>query len=104
MIPLGHSLLISAALFVIGLGIVAVRRELLFVLMGLEVMFNAAGLAAIASGQRWHAADGQVLTIFLITATASELVVALVLIFLAYRQSGAVRVEDITRLRDGNKS
>jgi len=104
MIPVSHSLIISAALFVIGISIVAVRRELLFVLMGLEVMFNAAGLAAIAAGQRWGNADGQVLTIFLITATASELVVALILIFLAYRQTRAVRVEDITRLHDRGAS
>jgi len=104
MIPVSHSLIISAALFVIGISIVAVRRELLFMLMGLEVMFNAAGLAAIAAGQRWGGADGQVLTIFLITATASELVVALILIFLAYRQTRAVRVEDITRLHDRGAS
>lgn len=100
MIPVSHSLLVSAILFVIGLGIVAVRRELLFVLMGLELMFNAAALTAVAAGQRWGGADGQVLTIFLITATASELVVALILVYLAYRQTGAVRVEDITHLRD----
>jgi NADH-quinone oxidoreductase subunit K len=100
MIPLAHSLLIGAMLFALGLSIVLVRRELLFILMGLEFMFNAAALTVVAAGQQWGSADGQVLAIFIIAATASELVIALILVYLGYRQNRIVRVEELATLRD----
>lgn len=100
MIPLTHSLVIAALLFTLGLAVVLLRRELLFVLMGLEVMFNGAALTAVAAGQRWGNADGQVLTLLLMAVTAAELVVALILVWLAFQLFRAVRVEDLARLRD----
>lgn len=103
MIPLNHSLAIAALLFVLGLAVVLLRRELLFILMGLEVMFNAAALTAIAAGQHWGNADGQVLTIILMAVTAAEIVVALILIWLAFDRYKAVRVEALTQLRDNTQ-
>ena len=100
MIPLTHSLIIAALLFTLGLAVVLLRRELLFVLMGLEVMFNGVALTAVAAGQHWGSADGQVLTILLMAVTAAELVVALILVWLAFQHFRAVRVEDLARLRD----
>lgn len=70
MIPLTHSLVIAALLFTLGLAVVLLRRELLFVLIGLEVMFNGVALTAVAAGQHWGNADGQVLTIFLMAVSA----------------------------------
>jgi NADH-quinone oxidoreductase subunit K len=99
-IPLTHSLVIAALLFTLGLAVVLLRRELLFVLMGLEVMFNGVALTAVAAGQHWGNADGQVLTILLMAVTAAELVVALILVWLAFQHFRAVRVEDLARLRD----
>ncbi|GJL72311.1 MAG: hypothetical protein NMNS01_15100 [Nitrosomonas sp.] len=100
MIPLSHSLIIAALLFTLGLAVVLLRRELLFILMGLEVMFNGAALTAIAAGQYWDNADGQVLTIFLMTVTAAELVVALILVWLAFDRFKVVRAEALTQLKD----
>lgn len=103
MIPLTHSLIIAALLFTLGLAIVLLRRELLFILMGLEVMFNGVALTAVAAGQHWGNVDGQVLTILLIAVTAAELVVALMLVWLAFQHFKAVRVEDFTQLREDSQ-
>lgn len=100
MIPLTHSLIIAAMLFTLGLLIILLRRELLFILMGLEVMFNGAALTAIAAGQYWNNADGQVLTIFLMVVTAAELAVALILVWLAYEHFKVTQVDMLTQLKD----
>lgn len=100
MIPLSHSLAIAALLFTLGLVIMLLRRDLLFILMGLEVMFNGIALTAIAAGQYWGNAEGQVLTIFLMAVTAAELVVALILVWLAFDHFKAAQVETLARLRD----
>lgn len=100
MIPLSHSLAIAALLFVLGLAVVLLRRELLFILIGLEVMLNGVALTAIAAGQYWGNADAQVLVIMLMTVTAAEVVVTLILIWLAFDHYKAVRVETLTQLRE----
>ncbi|APZ44277.1 NADH-quinone oxidoreductase subunit NuoK [Acidihalobacter ferrooxydans] len=94
------TLLAGGALFVIGLAMVLLRSELLFVLMGIEVMFNGAGLTAAAAGQYWHDPVGQVLVLFLMTITGAELAVALVLVYLAYRRLHATDLADVSMLRD----
>jgi NADH-quinone oxidoreductase subunit K len=94
------TLMIGALLFVIGLSMVLLRREILFVLMGIEVMFNGAGLTAAAAGQYWQDSVGQILVLFLMTITGAELAVALVLVYLAFRRLDVTRLEDIHALRD----
>ena len=66
-VPLDHILLLAAALFVLGLAGVLVRRNLVFMLMSIEVMLNAAGLAFIAAGARWGEADGQIMFLLVLT-------------------------------------
>lgn len=94
------TLLAGAALFTIGLAMVLLRRELLFVLIGIEVMFNGVGLTAAAAGQHWHDAVGQVLVLFLMTITGAELAVALVLLYLAYRRLHVTELDELSELRD----
>ncbi|SEN60509.1 NADH-quinone oxidoreductase subunit NuoK [Nitrosomonas marina] len=100
MIPLSHSLIIAALLFTLGLLIIMLRRELLFILMGLEVMFNGAALTAIAAGQYWTNADGQVLTIFLTVVTAAELAIALILVWLVFERLNTTRADNLKLLKD----
>lgn len=95
-----HTLVTGGLLFLIGLAMVLLRRELLFVLMGIEVMFNGAGLTAASAGQYWQDAVGQVLVLFLMTVTGAELAVALVLVYLAFRQLKVTQLEDLHSLRD----
>ncbi len=94
------TLMMGALLFLIGLAMLLLRREVLFVLMGIEVMFNGAGLTAAAAGQYWHDAMGQILVLFMMTITGAELAVALVLVYLAFRQLKVDQLEDIHSLRD----
>ena len=71
---------IASILFVIGLLGVMVRRTLLFMLISVEIMLNAAALAFIAAGARWHAADGQVMFLMIIAYAAAEAAVGLAIV------------------------
>ena len=70
-------LLLSAVLFVLGLIGVMVRRNLIMILMSLEVMLNATGLAFIVAGSRWGQADGQIMFLLILTLAAAEVGVGL---------------------------
>ena len=85
-VPLDHGLLLAAILFALGLVGVLARRNLLFMLMSLEVMLNAAGVAFIVAGARWLAPDGQVMFILVLTLAAAEVSVGLALILLMHRR------------------
>ncbi len=76
MIPLQHGLILAAILFVLGLTGLLIRRNLLFMLISLEVMINAAALAFVVAGSYWGQADGQVMYILAITLAAARPVLA----------------------------
>ena len=79
-----HALFLAAVLFVLGLLGLLLRRNLIFILMSVEIMVNAAGLAFIAAGARWTQPDGQVMFIFILTLAAAEVSVALALVLQLY--------------------
>jgi NADH-quinone oxidoreductase subunit K len=86
-IPPSYPLLLAIVLFALGLIGVLVRRNLVFMLMSIEIMLNAAGLAFIVAGMRWGQADGQIMFIFVLTLAAAEVSVGLALILqLSYRR------------------
>ncbi len=72
MIPLQHGLILAAILFVLGLTGLVIRRNLLFMLIGLEIMINAAALAFVVAGSYWGQTDGQVMYILAISLAAAE--------------------------------
>jgi len=79
-----HGLILAAALFVLGLIGVLVRRNIVFMLMSVEIMLNAVGLAFIVAGARWGQVDGQVMFIFILTMAAAEVSVGLALVLQMY--------------------
>ena len=79
-----HALVLAGILFALGLVGLLVRRNLVFILMSLEIMVNAAGLAFIAAGARWSQPDGQVMFIFILTLAAAEVSIALALLLQLY--------------------
>jgi len=85
-VPLEHGLLLAAGLFVIGLAGVLARRNLIFMLMSVEIMLNAAGLAFVVAGARWGAPDGQVVFILVLAMAAAEVSVGLALALRYYRR------------------
>lgn len=97
--PLDQGLLLAAILFALGLVGVLVRRNLLFMLMSLEVMLNAAGIAFVVAGARWAAPDGQIMFILVLTFAATEVSVGLALILLMHRRLPTLDADAGDRLR-----
>jgi NADH-quinone oxidoreductase subunit K len=75
------------------------RRNLLFILMSLEVMVNSAGLAFVVAGSRWGQADGQVMFIFILSMAAAEVSVGLALLLQLYRRYRTLDVDAISQMR-----
>lgn len=79
-------MLLAAILFALGLIGLMVRRNLIFILMSIEVMLNAAGLAFVVAGSRWAQPDGQVMFIFILATAAAEVSVGLALLLQLYHR------------------
>ena len=78
-IPMGHALVLAGVLFALGLAGLLMRRNLIFILMSIEIMLNAAGVAFVAAGSRWGQPDGQIMFLFILAMAASEVAVGLAL-------------------------
>jgi NADH-quinone oxidoreductase subunit K len=98
-IPLEHGLILAAILFSLGLAGVLVRRNLISVLMSLEIMLNAAGLAFIVAGSRWDKPDGQVMFLLVLTLAAAEVGVALGLVMQIYRRYKTLDADALSGMR-----
>ncbi|HTQ70106.1 MAG TPA: NADH-quinone oxidoreductase subunit NuoK [Acidocella sp.] len=98
-VPLDQGLLLAAILFALGLAGVLVRRNLLFMLMSLEVMLNAAGVAFIVAGARWAAPDGQIMFILVLSFAATEVSVGLALILLMHLRLPTLDADSGDQLR-----
>ncbi|WP_187261378.1 NADH-quinone oxidoreductase subunit NuoK [Pontibacter beigongshangensis] len=83
-IPMEAGLLLAGILFVIGMVSVMIRRNVIFMLISVEIMLNAAGLAFIVAGSHWAQPDGQIMFIFILTMAAAEVSVGLALILQLY--------------------
>lgn len=98
-IRLEHYLVVSMLLFALGLMGVIVRRNLLVIYMGLELMLNAANLALVAFSRFTNNLHGQVFVFFVITVAAAEVAVGLALIVALYRKRQSAHVEDLTTMK-----
>jgi NADH-quinone oxidoreductase subunit K len=98
-VGLHHYLVVSALLFCLGLLGVIVRRNLLVIYMGLELMLNAANLALVAFSRFNNNLNGQVMVFFVITVAAAEVAVGLALIVALYRKRQTAHVEDLASLK-----
>lgn len=85
-VPVEAGLLLAGILFVLGLISVLIRRNIIFMLISVEIMLNAAGLAFIVAGSKWAQPDGQIMFIFILTMAAAEVSVGLALILQIYHQ------------------
>jgi NADH-quinone oxidoreductase subunit K len=98
-IPLEHGLFFATALFVLGLTGVLVRRNILFMLMSIEVMMNAAALAFVLAGSRWGQADGQIMYILILTLAAGEVAIGLAIVLRLYRRFHALDIDAASEMR-----
>jgi NADH-quinone oxidoreductase subunit K len=98
-IPMEHGLILASILFVLGLIGVLVRRNLVFMLMSVEIMLNAVGLAFVVAGSRWGQVDGQVMFIFILTMAAAEVSVGLALVLQLYHSFKTLDTDVISRMK-----
>jgi NADH-quinone oxidoreductase subunit K len=98
-IPIEHGLLLAGILFGLGLTGVLVRRNIIFILLSIEIMLNAAGLVFIVAGYRWGQPDGQVMFLFILTMAAAEVSVGLALVLQLHRQFKTLDVDEASQMR-----
>jgi len=98
---LGHYLVLGAALFLIGVFGALTRRNVIGILMSIELMFNAANINLAAFNHYLHpgGVTGTTLALFVITVAAAEVVVGLALVLAIYRNAPTVYVEDFDLLK-----
>jgi len=101
MVTLNDYLLVSGLFFALGFAGVLMRRNLIVMFMGLEMMLNAANLSLVAFSRFGHsgATAGHMLVFFIITVAAAEVAVGLAIIVALYRAKQTTHVEDIAKLR-----
>ena len=98
-VPYGHVLVLAGILFFMGAGCAMARRNLIMILIGVEIMLNAAGIVFIGASLRWGALAGQSFVLFIMAVAASEVAVGLALIIYLRRRTGTVNADDYTMLK-----
>ena len=98
-IPFTHMLFLAILLFVMGAACAMTRKNLFMILIGVEVMLNAAGIAFVAAAMRWQDMNGQVMALFVMTAAAAEIAVALALIVCIQRRTGSTNADRFNLLK-----
>ena len=96
---LTHYLVLSAVLFAIGTAGLFLRRNLITVLLSIEVMLNAANLTFVAFGRFLGSVDGQIAMFFVVTVAAAEAAVGLALVIGLVRQRGSLDPDSFTTLK-----
>ena len=98
-VPLEHALLLAGLLFALGLIGLLVRRNVIFMLLCVEIMLNAAGLAFVVAGSRWEQADGQVMFLFILAMAAAGVAVGLALVLRIHAQLATLDTDATSTLR-----
>lgn len=90
---------LAGILFVLGLISILIRRNMIFMLLSVEIMLNAAGLAFIVASSHWAQPDGQVMFMFILSMAAAEVSVGLALILQLYHQLKTLDSDEASRMR-----
>ncbi len=98
-VPSGHGLILAGVLFAVGLLGLLVRRNIIFMLLSIEIMLNAAGLAFVVAGSRWQQPDGQVMFIFILAMAAAEVSVGLALALQLHNKLKTLDTDAADRLK-----
>jgi NADH-quinone oxidoreductase subunit K len=92
-------MILAAVLFVIGAVGLMARRNLVFVLMSVEIMLNSAAIAFVAAASKWHQADGQVMAVFIVITATAEVAVGLSLLVRIYRNWKSVDSDELDLMK-----
>lgn len=99
MAPLNYYLALSAILFAIGVTGVVIRRNIIVILMSIEIMLNAVNLTFIAFARSLGSMDGQVIVFFVMTVAAAEAVVGLAIVISVYRHRRTLDPQEMQLLK-----
>ena len=98
-VPMEHALIVATLLFIVGLTGTLMRKNLVYILLSVEIMLNAAGFAFVVAGSRWMQADGQVMFIFILTMAAAEVSVGLALILRIYHNLKTMDADQVSKIK-----
>ncbi len=98
-VPFNHVLVLAGLLFLMGILCVVVRRSLIMILLGVEVMLNAAAIILVGASLLWQNLDGQAVVLIVFAIAAAEVSVGLALIVWAHRRTGSVDPNDYNFLK-----
>jgi NADH-quinone oxidoreductase subunit K len=88
-VPFDHVLVLAGILFFMGFFCAVVRRNLVMIVLGVEIMLNATAIVFVAAALRWHQLEGQVFVLFIVAVAATEVSVGLAMIVYAFRRTGS---------------
>ncbi len=94
-VPLTHVLILAGIIFALGLAcVIAWRTNVIMILIGIEVMLNAAMLVAVSGARQWGGADGQVFALMIMAMTSAEVSLALALVVYLHRRKKTVNADE----------
>jgi NADH-quinone oxidoreductase subunit K len=99
MVPVNHYLILSAILFSIGTGGVFLRRNVITILLSIEIMLNAVNLTFVAFGRAFGTVDGQIIVFFVMTVAAAEAAVGLAIVIGLFRHRESLNPDSFTLLK-----
>ncbi|HEY5599153.1 MAG TPA: NADH-quinone oxidoreductase subunit NuoK [Candidatus Manganitrophaceae bacterium] len=99
MIPLSYFVTLSFLLFTIGVIGVLIRRNILMILMAIELILNAVNINFVAFSRFSQSIDGQVFVFFVMTIAAAEVVVGLAIVIVAFRRRATVNVDEFNLMK-----
>jgi NADH-quinone oxidoreductase subunit K len=98
-IPTQYGIILAGVLFSLGIAGILIRRNIFFILIFVEVMLNAAGLAFVVAGAQWGQADGQVMFIFILATAAAEVAIGLGLLLRLHQRFKSLDIDQASELR-----
>ncbi len=91
--------ILAAFLFTVGMLVVLLRRDTIMILMGIELLLNAANLSLVAFSKSASMIEGQIQVFFIITIAAAESAIGLSILVNLYRNFGSIKTQDATHLK-----
>ncbi len=98
-VPFGHVLLVAGIVFALGVFCAVVRRNLIMIVLGIEIMLNAVSIVFAGAALRWNNLDGQTFVLFILAVAATEVSVGLAIIVYAFRRTGSFDPSNFNLLR-----
>jgi len=98
-VPFGHVLMVAGIIFALGVFCAVVRRNLIMIVLGIEIMLNAVSIVFAGAALRWNNLEGQTFVLFILAVAATEVSVGLAIIVYAFRRTGSFDPSNFNLLR-----